>query len=1470
MSDTLSSEETIFEGAQQRAAGERAAYLEAACGGDADLRARVETLLAAHDQAGSFLEMPAVGERTKTMDHAAATEKPGTKIGPYKLLEQIGEGGFGVVYMAEQEKPIRRKVALKIIKPGMDTRQVIARFEAERQALALMDHPNIAQVFDAGETASGRPYFVMELVKGIPITAYCDRAKLPLYARLKLFLHVCQAVQHAHHKGIVHRDIKPTNVLVTRHGGQLLVKVIDFGIAKAMGQELTDKTLFTSFGQVLGTPLYSSPEQVALGGMDIDTRTDVYSLGVVLYELLTGTTPFEKERLNQAAMNEMLRIIREENPPRPSTRMTTGSQQTNLIAAQRASQPRRLAQIFRGELDWIVMKALEKDRTRRYETPVALAGDVARYLANEPVSARPPSNVYRVGKFVRRHTWGTAVAAAAVLLLGLGTVLIWNEQRKTANALARVESTVTTAEEQRQLAIARQQEAEEQRRLADDQRKQVVARQQEVEDQRQLALQKQAEAEAQRTLATAAAAREQKAAEQERQAKESAVRAEREVMLRLADNYTSRGFDGDNASQNALAALWFANAAVTAHDDPDRVQANLLRVNNWWRDQWTPVAVAGTAKGPADHVSFDPQNSRYLITFTRHGGIDAPPQIWDLATEQPLHPSADYDPLSDAVWTSGGQVVLGSAAGHVALASMPDLKILNQWDTNGPVKRVAASADGRVVAATCGKKLIAWAASSKNPPALVEHPEEIAYIGFSPTSDYLLTATDGEAKVRVFAVEANSSATPRLRLTLGPVTHIYRKFQPDSAEHFARPPLFVNGGQGLVTLPGSAKIKWYDTPSGAELENTQNSVLADIGVHCTAVSPDGRTVQVGRMVFNAGTRKPIHTFGATEYAAFNLNGSLIANSSVGVEVCRIGQGQSFSRPFPIVNMGDHSAFSNDGKYLAVLNTGLVQVWRIPASSAGAQAVHKVSLNGGSGWAGFSRDGQYMVPIGWTYGPTKVRTLQVCETATGRPAGSALSLDADLVSADFSPDGRLVATLTGIKKDKRQLRLWNWQTGNLACPAFPLDSEPIWAVFAPDGKAMAVHCMNGSAILIDPATGSESRRVQCRATRPAGSYPWASGRGTICFSRDGRTFFTWGSTVVQAWDRLTGRERFAVTHREPCWAAAESPDGRILATASYDGDLRLCDTANGKELYPPLEHPDQVLTVAFSPDGRLIGTSCVDAQTRVWEVSTGTLAYVVPSIDILFTPDGRFDVTTKNGGLQMSDSKTGYVVSRLIPTGIFYSTKMDISPDEHWALIGGMANSITVVDLQPLTVVPKSSPQEALLWTELLSNSRIVGSNIVNLTNREWLERWRHYGTLHPEVRFSGGESARPGSSTPNAAPAPEPPATRPPVIALKQPRVAANAAVVVVRALRSEEQQYVNNHSNLRNYLSTLEARASVLLNDDGRDAATTARLRGAFSVALEDAISFAESIAQRTNETPEAVRLSRQVAARLRDAANK
>ncbi|MBI1850675.1 MAG: serine/threonine protein kinase [Planctomycetes bacterium] len=450
----------IFIAALDRAESERASFVIRECGADVAVRREVEALLAAH-LGNELLAADTIPSDPQTMPQAQPDERAGTRIGPYKLLQLIGEGGFGSVFMAEQEHPVRRRVALKIIKLGMDTRQVVARFEQERQALAMMDHPHVAKVLDAGATENGRPYFVMELVNGVPITKYCDMNGLTATQRLELFVSVCHAVQHAHQKGIIHRDIKPSNVLVTLHDGKPVPKVIDFGIAKAIDNRLTEKTLFTEFGQFLGTPTYMSPEQAEMSGLHIDTRSDIYSLGVLLYELLTGTTPFDVKSLLSAGFAEIQRIIREVQPPKPSTRVSTLGDSLPSVAAHRSTEPRKLGALIRGDLDWIAMKCLEKDRTRRYESASSLAMDVERHLAGEAVVAAPPSASYRMRKFVTRHRGPVLVAVlfTAALVLGLaGTIvgLVQAQRAREGEAVKRHEAEIERDKAQKIAAFEEQ------------------------------------------------------------------------------------------------------------------------------------------------------------------------------------------------------------------------------------------------------------------------------------------------------------------------------------------------------------------------------------------------------------------------------------------------------------------------------------------------------------------------------------------------------------------------------------------------------------------------------------------------------------------------------------------------------------------------------------------------------------------------------------------------------------------------------------------------------------------------------------------------------------------------------------------------------------------------------------------------------------------------------------------------------
>ncbi len=431
---------------------ERDAYVADACGTDPSLRKEVGSLLSAHEEAEDFLVRATDASISESCDAAPAL---GTSIGPYKIREQIGEGGMGVVYLAEQREPVQRKVALKIIKIGMASQDVMTRFAAERQALAIMDHPNIARVFDGGTTEAGQPYFVMELVQGPPLTDYCDRHKLKTRERLELFEKVCCAVQHAHQKGVIHRDLKPSNILVPQIDGTAAPKVIDFGVAKAVDQKLTKDTVYTQFTQLVGTPAYMSPEQAELGVVDVDTRSDVYSLGVLLYEVLTGSPPFDGATMQQAGFDEMRRMIREEDPPRPSARVSTlAAKELSTVATLRSSDPKQFSSSLKHELDWLVMKALEKDRNRRYESPGSMAADIKRYLKNEPIIAGPPSRSYRIRKYVQRNRAALLAILALFVVMVAGIVATTHQMFKALNAEHRAIAAAEYAQKQTEVLAA--------------------------------------------------------------------------------------------------------------------------------------------------------------------------------------------------------------------------------------------------------------------------------------------------------------------------------------------------------------------------------------------------------------------------------------------------------------------------------------------------------------------------------------------------------------------------------------------------------------------------------------------------------------------------------------------------------------------------------------------------------------------------------------------------------------------------------------------------------------------------------------------------------------------------------------------------------------------------------------------------------------------------------------------------------
>jgi eukaryotic-like serine/threonine-protein kinase len=622
--------------AEKETPGERIAFLDEACGGDDSLRAQVEVLLNAHDDADSFLKPLAISSATID-DGSHVSERPGTVIGPYKLLQEIGEGGMGTVFLVELSEPVRRKVALKIIKPGMDSAQVIARFEAERQALAMMDHPNIAKVLDAGTTASGRPFFVMELVKGASIITYCDENRLTPRQRLELFIPICHAIQHAHQKGIIHRDIKPSNVLVALYDGKPVPKVIDFGIAKATDQPLTEKTLFTRHGQIVGTFEYMSPEQATLDSLDVDTRSDIYSLGVLLYELLTGTTPLDKDRLRQAALLEVLRLIREEEAPRPSLRLSESRGALVAASVQRHTDADKLLGLVTGELDWIVMKSLDKDRTRRYATAAGLALDVEHYLKDEQVEACPPSAGYRLRKFVRRNK-GPVLTAAAVLLAVIGGIV--------GTSWGWVE-----ALSQRDAAVQARKDEAEQRRVALTNAANAKTNEQKARAEEQKA--KEASDEAVRLAKKAVAASTQADEEREKALVEKQqadlARQEETKARKLAVEERQKAVYNENKAEWRLYASHIASAQREWETDNVSMLDHYLKLSRpefrgWEHDYLYTLANQYQQILPAtkQHIlTFSPDDKRLAITSHRFPIFGkakqaAEVQVWDLASGKVL------------------------------------------------------------------------------------------------------------------------------------------------------------------------------------------------------------------------------------------------------------------------------------------------------------------------------------------------------------------------------------------------------------------------------------------------------------------------------------------------------------------------------------------------------------------------------------------------------------------------------------------------------------------------------------------------------------------------------------------------------------------------------------------------------------------------------------------------------------------
>jgi WD40 repeat protein/serine/threonine protein kinase len=1182
--------ESIFFAALDKPAGEeRAAYLNEACGTDTDLRKHVERMLAAQPHVGNFLKQPApvvdrsdrepaVSEATatfathaptanpdrdpdRTSDHRP-TDDPGLILaGRYKLIEPIGEGGMGSVWMAQQIEPVKRPVAVKLIKAGMDSGAVLARFEAERQALAMMDHPNIAKVLDAGMSGDGRPFFVMELVKGVPITQFCDARKLTPRERLELFVPVCQAIQHAHQKGIIHRDIKPTNVLVALYDDRPVPKVIDFGVAKAAGQPLTDRTLMTGFGSVVGTPEYMSPEQASFNQMDVDTRSDVYSLGVLLYELLTGSPPHPRKELEKAGLLEILRVIREIEPPRPSARLSTSHTLASL-AAVRGIEPARLTRLVRGELDWIVMKALDKDRTRRYETANGFAAEVQRYLAGEPVQAVPPSTSYRLQKFIRRHRAGVLTAAAFVLLLFAGAAISTWQAVVATHAEREAQSSENAARVSEEVA-------QEQKREAD------IAKNQAEQQRNELAL--------------------------------------------LYENSRRNNYVAD---MNLARVAWDENNLIRTRELLDkhrnRTGETDLRGFEWHylrRLLHGDVRAIKVLEGTVSAVAFLPDGQRLLTA-----GIDMPPigttffegatgqvKLWDVASGKQLDFQLKGLPrkLEKVTLSPDGTQVAVTCWDHAV--RLWDLGTGEQFTLEGPLKHMASGARF----SPDGKRLVTahhpddgfenttkethsiriWDLASRKAVTIIDRLPLNSGANLSPDGKFLAVCIPEQSIVKVVEA-ATGKESYRCDYRGGYVLRV--AFSPDGKR------LFACGDKGIRVWDAATRETVAVWPVAARAGSSM------------ALSPDGKRLAVGVYegvveLLDTATGQRIHTFkghsGRLLAMAFNSDGSRLATGGVDGTV-RIWNTGERHEDWPFGKASAHvqtPELSLDGQtLLGGLQEGVggmgygksLQLWDASTAQPRGGSLEMQQVVRSYDWTG---DGKRL------FLADEGKTVSIVDVATSKVVHA---YPADLERAS---EGKLVTALSPNEKwyahsaPGKTIQVRNAQTGVEYRVLKDLDNLPHRLAFNADGSRLASVDESGAVKFWDVGSGSLT------ATAKLGGMYVTRMR----FSPDGKRLAVVGSLVqilsgeVRILDTDSGREIYSLKgHTLNVSDGVFSPDGKRLATISLDRAIRIWDVNTAQEILKLSDFPSRVTCIRFTMDGhRLVGASWDQTvRVRVWDAT----------------------------------------------------------------------------------------------------------------------------------------------------------------------------------------------------------------------------------------------------------------------------
>jgi eukaryotic-like serine/threonine-protein kinase len=1147
-------EEWIIREAQQRPPAERDAFLDGACAGDPGLRQRVEGLLAAQAQSNPLWATRSAAVRAHPKREFAddpPLEAVGQMLGRYKLLEKVGEGGCGVVYVADQTKPVRRRVALKVIKLGMDTKQVVARFEAERQALAMMDHPNIAKVLDAGATETGRPYFVMELVRGIKITDYCDQASLSTRDRLELFIKVCQAIQHAHQKGIIHRDIKPSNILITLHDGVPVPKVIDFGIAKATEGRLTDATVYTQLHQFMGTPAYMSPEQAEMSGLDIDTRSDIYSLGVLLYELLTGSTPFDGVELMASGIDQMCKTIREKDPARPSAKlaMLRGEERTTT-AKRRSVEPSRLASLLRGDLDWIVMKCLEKDRSRRYDTANGLANDIKRYLNIEPIVARPPSKLYEFQKSIRRHKVGFAATAAIIFLLAAGiAVTTWQfvEKNRAYN-----------------LAV-------------------VAEKQQALERRRAEQLSEQSRARAVR-LNVAYGVRWMEAGDllSSLQWFIEALRLDEGDSGRAGIHRVRIGAVLRNCPK-PTQLWWLTSTVLHVEFSPDG-QRILSAHEDGTAQLWDTrtgqrVGPPLLHAQPVNWAAFSPE-SRRVVTASD----DSTVRVWDAASGQSVAPPIRHpDKVSKAVFSPDGQRLL--VGGHDGTARIWDP--VSEQPLTPPMRHAASiedvgfSPDGRrvITASTDGTAQIWDAATGAAAGSPLRHQAGVVRASFSPEGRRVVTASRDNT-ARIWDAVTGEPLTPPLRHTTWLTD---ARFNPD------------NSTVATASFDNTARI--WDAETGRPV---CSPLRHGHSVMTCAFSPDGQrlitscfnqTAQVWDAATGERLLSPLKHSGYVSDALFSPDGRKVLTCGFdrAMRLWEVATRGSFVARLDVGGAVDQLAFSGDGRRIATADTnGVVRFWDsdtgqlLPVLVRHTASVRQLAFS--------PNERQILLADG-------NGAAQLFDAASGQSSGSPMELGQPIDVAGFSPDGRrvFVGTHQGL------IRVWDAVSGEPITPLLQITNSTRLVAFNRDGSRVIAVGTNQFAQVWDTLSG--------RPLSPPIGHP--SDVVSAAFSPDDRKVVTSCSDdslaklAAQVWDAATGVALVpALQHQDGVLHAAFSPDGRSIVTASEDGTAGIWDAETGRLRAPFLRHDYQVFYAAFSPDGRFIATASRDMTARVWDAGTG--------------------------------------------------------------------------------------------------------------------------------------------------------------------------------------------------------------------------------------------------------------------------